>query len=466
MTEDYFVFKSVPGTIPQFDFRGGTKCYSEMSSLSILQRLQYVHDHADVTLSSGKNSGKSLKRAQEYISRANKSNDVERMKNLNIALMNIPLDSKEQEFSDIKDKRDEVVDSLNLLCNAERCSNDRNISKKIKVVYKEGVGRHVIATEDIDVGEEIVSEAPGSAFLHHSHSLTNCHHCHVSVTRAVPCDTCSEVLFCSDTCRHVAKAYHDRECGHADIVPGIGTLAPVLRIVTSKSVEFFSQRKHYFDRYDKTSDDYEDEFDALFRLQAGCKKDSQYRVNKAAYSIYLVCLLKRMEYFANNDLTILEEEHLIVGRFLDHFLRVADDNCHEICELDQPRIIKDKSFDELFDGADSAVKVVGVGIFPTISLFNNCCDVNTFKYHQGNTETMLARRPIKAGEEVSDFYGEYYFQNNKFARKKNLGFPCGCVACQKNWPLLDNLPGFNMEDVEERYDWALQVSIIIFEFCN
>jgi len=206
----------------------------------------------------------------------------------------------------------------------------------------------------------------------------------------------------------------------------------------------------------ETSDDCDDDFEALFRLQAGCKTDSQYTMNKAAYSTYLLCLLKRMEFFANNDPSVFEEEHLVVGRFLEHFLRVADDNCHEICELVKPRLTRDKSFDELFDGNDSAVSVVGVGIFPTISLFNNCCDVNTLKFHQGHTETILARRPIRAGEEVSDFYGEYYFQNRKLTRKKNLGFPCGCVACHKNWPLLDNLPGFNVEDVEDRYEWAVQ----------
>ena len=71
------MFKSVPGTVPEYEFRGGTKCYSEMSGLNIVQRLQYVHDHADVTLRSGKNSGKSLKRAQEFITRANKSTDDE-----------------------------------------------------------------------------------------------------------------------------------------------------------------------------------------------------------------------------------------------------------------------------------------------------------------------------------------------------------------------------------------------------
>ena len=49
-----------------------------------------------------------------------------------------------------------MVDSLKLSC--EKCSKERSVSKKIKVVYKEGVGRHVIATEDIDVGG---SSVPG-----------------------------------------------------------------------------------------------------------------------------------------------------------------------------------------------------------------------------------------------------------------------------------------------------------------
>merc|ERR1712106_742682 len=88
--------------------------------------------------------------------------------------------------------------------------------------------------------------------------------------------------------------------------------------------------------------------------------------------------------------------------------------------------------------------------------FNNSCDVNTFKYHQANQEIMVARRDIKAGEEVNDFYGEYFFQNSKLSRKKNLGFPCGCIPCEENWVLLDDLPNFTFEEVEARYDWAVE----------
>merc|ERR1719270_3203137 len=88
-----------------------------------------------------------------------------------------------------------------------------------------------------------------------------------------------------------------------------------------------------------------------------------------------------MGYFSDNSPESFDEEHLVVARFFEHMLKVADDNCHEICEMDTPRVVQNKGFDELFDNEDSAVKVVGVGIYPILSLFNNCCDVNTLKYH-------------------------------------------------------------------------------------
>ena len=42
---------------------------------------------------------------------------------------------------------------------------------------------------------------------------------------------CEQVLFCSETCQRVAGVYHDTECGYMSIFPGMGTLAPVLRLI-------------------------------------------------------------------------------------------------------------------------------------------------------------------------------------------------------------------------------------------
>ena len=115
------------------------------------------------------------------------------------------------------------------------------------------------------------------------------------------------------------------------------------RIITSHKPDFFLSRKHYFDSYNRAFEipldniDDEDDFDSLFKLQAGCKTDSQYKILKSGHAYYLSCLLKKMGYFSDNSPESFDEEHQVVARFLEHMLKVADDNCHEICEMDTPR---------------------------------------------------------------------------------------------------------------------------------
>ena len=47
---------------------------------------------------------------------------------------------------------------------------------------------------------------------------------------------------------------------------------------------------------------------------------------------------------------------------------------------------------------------------------------------------MIARRNIRAGDEVTDFYGAHYFQSSRADRHALLGFPCACAACREDWP--------------------------------
>ena len=449
----WFVLVGEVGGVPSYQYRGGTAGVSQMMGLDLNQRLTCLHHNASVTLPEDRSAKKSLKVARECLEAAKKGRDP--VTHLNMALAQVP-PGEEAVVSDI---RSEFSKHIVRGDTQEQTGEEGEGRRRYRVEYKERVGRHVVAVEDIRAGEEIVSEAAGVSFLHYSHRHTNCHHCCVAVTEATACPHCSEVIFCSQECLQLASVYHRVECLHQNILPGLGTLAPVIRIFTSRDREFFTSRSDWFDKYDKTRDTDQlgdtDTFQKLFNLQAGNKSDSQYNMTKAAHSYYLISLLKRLEFFSDNKSESLDSEHLIIGRFIDHFLRVADDNCHEICQLDHPKVIAGKSFDELFEGADSVIKVVGVAIYPRISLFNNSCDVNTFKYHSGSREVVVARRDIKAGEEISDFYGEYFFQSSKLLRRSNLGFPCGCPACQHDWPLLDDLPGFDYEDVEERYDWAV-----------
>ena len=67
------------------------------------------------------------------------------------------------------------------------------VSSKVEVRCDDTVGRHVVALEDIEVGEVIVEEEPLSSVLHASKLSSNCSRCLKSVIAGVGCDNCTQV---------------------------------------------------------------------------------------------------------------------------------------------------------------------------------------------------------------------------------------------------------------------------------
>jgi hypothetical protein len=114
-------------------------------------------------------------------------------------------------------------------------------------------------------------------------------------------------------------------------------------------------------------------------LQAGNKKSSLYRLEKAAWAVLVVRLLRQLHFFPNRSADDTDgdpwgTDELLVCRLAEHFLRVADDNCHEVCQVDAPPANCASLADILAteDGTmDQVVVVVGVAIYLKSSLFNN-----------------------------------------------------------------------------------------------
>ena len=67
---------------------------------------------------------------------------------------------------------------------------------------------------------------------------------------------------------------------------------------------------------------------------------------------------------------------------------------------------------------------------------------------------MIAKRNIKAGEEVTDFYGSHYFQSPRPERHQMLGFRCQCRACRENYPLMRSLAQFTKVQKKHRVKWS------------
>ena len=69
---------------------------------------------------------------------------------------------------------------------------------------------------------------------------------------------------------------------------------------------------------------------------------------------------------------------------------------------------------------------------------------------------MVAKRKIKAGEEVSDNYGIHYLgmtvEERQEALLKGFAFCCWCTACQKDYPRMKSLRTQLPEDIEDKFD--------------
>ena len=131
------------------------------------------------------------------------------------------------------------------------------------------MGRHVLASEDITVGEVLVEEEPLASVLSNTHLSSNCSTCLRAVVAGVACPACSQVrriklreiwcqsqflptanspcsqvIFCSRGCRDTALAtFHRWECGNLHLVPPMGPLMPALRLITRRSVENLMKKR-------------------------------------------------------------------------------------------------------------------------------------------------------------------------------------------------------------------------------
>ena len=82
------------------------------------------------------------------------------------------------------------------------------LSSVVEVAHSPSVGRHLLATRDIAVGEVVgVEEAAVCRLLPLPGLLATCHHCLLQSWAPLPCYSCAAVTFCSQRCREAAT-YH------------------------------------------------------------------------------------------------------------------------------------------------------------------------------------------------------------------------------------------------------------------
>lgn len=316
------------------------------------------------------------------------------------------------------------------------------LSRSVSVQYSQERGRYVSAGDDIKIGDVLGVEEPITFSLKQDQLKSRCLNCFISVCAGLPCQTCSQVVFCGLACRRQATTtFHRHECQNMHLLKhGPNYLA--LRAITKKSVQYFlDKRLDTFANYDDSggtelegSKSYKSlEMRNLFNLTIK-KADLEKKMEFFMIAVYLLKILQKMGYFETekeNESTLTEEE-VYIGMLLAHFLAVIECNSHLICHLSKehfnittlPDILK-KNFQP---------EEIGCGINTTLAFFNHSCNPNTIKIQKGNKTSLVATENIKKGEEIFDNYGYIFYSSDKISRNEEMGFECKCEPCSQDWP--------------------------------
>lgn len=86
------------------------------------------------------------------------------------------------------------------------------IDKRYKFDYNETEGRFAVCTADIPIGELILSETPFCSVVLEEYSHSHCQLCCKRSVAPLACETCADVVYCSNRCKQEAT-FHHFECG-------------------------------------------------------------------------------------------------------------------------------------------------------------------------------------------------------------------------------------------------------------
>jgi len=168
-------------------------------------------------------------------------------------------------------------------------------------------------------------------------------------------------------------------------------------------------------------------------------------------AVILLVLLRNGGYFGPKETpygAVLSPQEKLIAGVIVHLQEGIRFNLHQIMEVEKTNM-------SCLSMPQN--KEVGAAIFPTLLLLNHSCESNTLRLNiNGNQVLLVAKRSIKAGEEVTDNYGihhlTYPLEERQEKLHKGFKFCCWCDACQKDFPRMKSLRTQLPENIEDKFD--------------
>lgn len=283
----------------------------------------------------------------------------------------------------------EVLPSLSFGSNQViECASDC-----IEIKCDEDLGRHIVATKNIMVGDVIARENPFCQILLKENYFTHCYECLRPSYNLIACDNCPLVMFCGDHCKQKSwKLYHKYEClilaTLIDLEVSKLTLVALKICISLRNIgnitEFNSDE--LLNQLVYRSQNYLEIHNLISNTQFRTTADLFERAVTAA--IIFELLQNYTQFFNEHSQMIITFQELLLLH-----MQTGPSNFHEISELA-------KLDNEFFENNE-----VGSGAYGFLSLLNHSCSPNVVRHCYGSCIVLRALRPISKGEQLLDNYG-------------------------------------------------------------
>ncbi|XP_073421782.1 SET and MYND domain-containing protein 4 [Dendrobates tinctorius] len=343
-----------------------------------------------------------------------------------------------------------------------------NSSSSLQLHYSASKGRHLLACEDIALGELLICE---DAYVHviipardantktntWDVSITNCdvfcHHCLLRTLAPLPCRSCSLARYCSSECMDQAwEHYHGTECSMSGLLLALGVfchtaLRTVLLTGYRQVVKVFLDETLARDELCAVDRPHSSDYKSLVRLLSHSEHHTGEHkflcaLTSAALCKTLAIGLPRSTRTSppTDDPALLDDEahevQILGSAILLHMLQLHC-NAQAVTAIHEEY---EESTTSLVARSDSSR--LATAIFPVLSLLNHSCDPNTSVSFQGRSVMVRASRAIRKGEEVLHCYGPHKFRMKSEKRqtllKDQYFFTCRCDACTLEQTLTDD----------------------------
>lgn len=285
-------------------------------------------------------------------------------------------------------------------------------SNKIEMKQNDMKGRYIVASQDIPASTVLLKDESIAFWLRPSQYDSYCFNCFKSISRRhfIPCTGCTFAKFCSEECLKKSKImFHEKECDNMNVLSIMSIGHTACRLI--------------------------------YRL----KLDKQINTRKKSMINSLVDNLKNFppEMLVSLSLSSLFLANLLVGTKADAKL-----------ETDLAALILRRSLqihcnavgiqhheDEMYSLTEPNIRIIGMGLYPSVALMNHSCDKRTYTIFEGSSSLCIKSSiDIKSGDEITLCYGPFFrrmsCKDRQDYTRKNYFFECDCSCClEKKEPI-------------------------------